>query len=165
MSGRGQDNDPRGRRRWAGRGRGGRGRGSPPPAREALAREAKFKGSDPTLPTLNYGAGLKENRPIEFLQLFGEYCAINYNECIALAFRTSPPAFGDVEEEPVMPDPIPNSNVGKAMLAEYSNEKKRMEDRNQENPRAQASGFCTIPLREWWNIFARAAPYSRRTKT
>jgi hypothetical protein len=96
MSGRGQDNDTRGRRRWAGRGKGGRGRGSPPPAREAPAKETKFKGSDPTLPTLNYGAGLKENRPIEFLQLFGEYCAINYNESIALAFWTSPPAFGEL---------------------------------------------------------------------
>jgi hypothetical protein len=124
MSGRGQDNDPRGRRRWSGRGRGGRGRGSPPPAREALAREAKFKGNDPTLPTLNYGAGPKENRPIEFLQLFGEYCAINYHECIALAFRTSPPAFGDEEPEPEMPDPIPNTNAGKALLADYTNDRK-----------------------------------------
>jgi hypothetical protein len=83
-----------------------------------------FKGSDPTLPTLNYGAGLKENRPIEFLQLFGEYCAINYNECIALAFRTSPPAFGDEEPEPTMPDPIPNTNAGKALLADYTNDRK-----------------------------------------
>jgi Zinc knuckle len=124
MSGRGQDNDPRGRRRWTGRGRGGRGRGSPPPAREAPAREAKFKGNDPTLPTLNYGAGPKEIRPIEFLQLFGEYCAINYHECIALAFRTSPPAFGDEEPEPEMPDPIPNTNAGKALLADYTNDRK-----------------------------------------
>jgi hypothetical protein len=118
MSGRGQDNDPRGRRRRA-----GRGRGSPPPAREAPEKEAKFKGSDPTLPILNYGAGPKENRPIEFLQLFGEYCAINYNEYIALAFRTSPPAFGDKETEPTMPDPIPNTNAGKALLADYTNDR------------------------------------------
>jgi Reverse transcriptase (RNA-dependent DNA polymerase) len=124
MSGRGQENDPRGQRRWAGRGRGGRGRGSPPPAREAPAREAKFKGNDPTLPTLNYGAGPKENRPIEFLQLFGEYCAINYNESIALAFRTSPPEFGVEEPEPEMPDPIPNTNAGKALLADYTNDRK-----------------------------------------
>jgi hypothetical protein len=100
MSGRGQENDPGGRRRWAGR---CRGRGSPP-----RAREAKFKKNGPTLPTLNYGAGPKENRPIEFLQLFGEYCAINYNESIALAFRTSPPEFRANESEPEMPDPIPN---------------------------------------------------------
>jgi hypothetical protein len=124
MSGRGQDNDTRGRRRWAGRGRGGRGRGSPPPAREAPAKETKFKGSDPTLPTLNYGAGLKENRPIEFLQLFGEHCAINYNESIALAFWTSPPAFGDEEPEPTMPDPIPKTNAGKVLLADYTNDRK-----------------------------------------
>ena len=124
MSGRGQSDDQRGRRRWRGRGRGGGGRGSPPPAREAYKSETKFKGGNPDLPTLNYGAAVKENRPIEFLQLFGEYCAINYKACIAPAFWSSPPAFGDVEEEPAMPDPIPNSNVGKAMLAEYSNDKK-----------------------------------------
>ena len=73
---------------------------------------------------MNYGAGPKENRPIEFLQLFGEYCAINYHECIALAFRTSPPAFGDEEPEPEMPDPIPNTNAGKALLADYTNDRK-----------------------------------------
>ena len=124
MSGRGLDNDPRGRRRWAGRGRGGRGRGSPPPAREAHKTEAKFKGSEPDLPSLNYGAAAKENRPIEFLQLFGEHCAINYKACIAQAFWTVPPAFGEEEAEPVMPDPIPNTNIGKALLADYTNDRK-----------------------------------------
>ena len=86
--------------------------------------EIKFKGSNPDLPCLNYGAALKENRPIEFLQLFGEHCAINYKGCIAQAFWTSPPEFGEQEVEPIMPDPIPNTNVGKAMLAEYTNDKK-----------------------------------------
>jgi hypothetical protein len=124
MSGRGQDHDPRGRRGGAGRGRGGRGRGSPTPAREALKSEAKFKGIDPDLPSLNYGASFKENRPIEFLKRFGEHCAIHFKPSIAQAFWTSPPAFGDEEDEPVMPDVIPNTNVGKAILAEYTNDKK-----------------------------------------
>jgi hypothetical protein len=73
---------------------------------------------------LNYGAGPKENRHVEFLQLFGEYCAINYNESVALAFRTSPPVFGDEAPEPIMPDPIPNTNAGKALLADYTNDRK-----------------------------------------
>jgi hypothetical protein len=88
MSGRGQDHDPRGRRGGAGRGRGGRGRGSPTPAREALKSEAKFKGIDPDLPSLNYGASFKENRPIEFLKRFGEHCAIHFKPSIAQAFWT-----------------------------------------------------------------------------
>ena len=119
MSGRGIEKHPRGLQR-----RGGRGRGSPPPAREAPKAEAKFKGSSPDLPSLNYGAAFKENRPIEFLRLFGEHCAINFKSCIAQAFWTSPPAFGLAEVEPEMPDPIPNNNFGKAILADYTNDKK-----------------------------------------
>jgi hypothetical protein len=61
---------------------------------------------------------------MEFLQLMGEHCAINYKAPIAQAFWTSPPAFVDEEEEPVMPDAIPNTNVGEAILAEYTNDKK-----------------------------------------
>jgi hypothetical protein len=122
MSGRGQDHDRRGRRGGAGRSRGGRGRGSPPPAREAQKSETKFRGIDSDLPSLNYGASFKENRPIEFLKRFGEHCAIHYKPCIAQAFWTSPPAFGDQEDEPVMPDVIPNTNVGKAILAGFTND-------------------------------------------
>jgi uncharacterized membrane protein YgcG len=119
MSGRGIEKDPRGRRRW-----GGRDRGTPQPAKEPPRTEAKFKGSNPDLPSLNYGASVRENRPIEFMQLIGEYCAINYKACIAQAFWTSPPEFGEEEAEPIMPDPIANTNAGKAILAEYNNDKK-----------------------------------------
>lgn len=121
MSGRGIEKDPRGRRKWGGK---GRRRGSPPPAHEAHKSELKFKGGNPDLPTLNYGAAPKENWPIEFLQLFGEHCAINYKSCIAQAFETSPPVFGEEEEEPVSPDQIPNTNAGKAILADYTNDRK-----------------------------------------
>ena len=119
MSGRGQERDPRGRRKWV-----GRGRGTAPPASDALKSETKFKGSNPDLPYLNYGAAPKENRPIEFLQLIGEYCAVNFKAPIAQAFWTSPPVYGVDEIEPIMPDPIPNTNVGKAMLADYTNDRK-----------------------------------------
>ena len=43
---------------------------------EQKTTEAKFKGANPDLPCLNYGASPKENRSILFLQLFGEYVAI-----------------------------------------------------------------------------------------
>ena len=120
MSGRGIERDPRGRRRWAGR-------GSPPPAREAREAhktEAKFKGANHELPSLNYGASPKENRPIEFLQLMGEYSARTYKDGIAQAFWTSPPQFGEEEEEPVMPEAIPNTNAGKVIMADFTNDKK-----------------------------------------
>ena len=120
MSGRGQE--MRGHRRWAGRGRGGR--GFPPPARDGLKSETRFTGANPELPSLNYGAAQKENRPIEFLQLFGEHCAIKYKAIIAQAFWTSPPEFGEDVPEPEIPDLIPNTNVGKVMIADYSNDRK-----------------------------------------
>jgi hypothetical protein len=107
---------------WPGR---GRGRGSPPPMKEVRRQDTKFKGANPDLPSLNYGASLKEKRPIEFLQDFGEYCAIHYKGSISPAFWTSPPQYGVEEAEPLLPDQIPNNNVGKAMLAEYNSDKKR----------------------------------------
>ena len=58
------------------------------------------------------------------MQLFGEHCAINYKACIAQAFWTSPPEYGDEEEEPIVPDAIPNTNAGKIMIAEYTSDKK-----------------------------------------
>ena len=121
MSGRGRENDRRNRQ---GRGGKGRGRGSPPPAREAPKQEPKFKGSNPDLPYLNYGASFRENRPIEFLQLFGEHCAIHYKSSIAQAFWIAPAEYGEEEEEPTMPDPIPTSNAGKVILADYTNDRK-----------------------------------------
>ena len=125
MSGRGLVSDQKGRRRW-----GGRGRGSPPPARarEALKSEtkleAKFKGIRPDLPSLNYGASQKENRPIEFLQKIEEHCAVTYKSCIAQAYWTSPPTFDDIDDGPIMPVPIANKNIGKAMLEDYTSDKK-----------------------------------------
>ena len=75
--------------------------------------EAKFKGSKSELPSLNYGAAFKENRPIEFLQLFGEHCAINFKACIAQAFWTTPPQFGVEDEEPDPQYQSWKSNVGR----------------------------------------------------
>jgi hypothetical protein len=65
-----------------------------------------------------------EHRPIEFLREFGEYRAIHYKGCIAPAFWTTPPVYGEEEEESIMPDPIPNNNMGKAILSEYNSDKK-----------------------------------------
>ena len=56
--------------------------------------------------------------------MFGEHCAINYKPSIAQAFWTSPPEYGEEEEEPVMPDPIPSTNAGKVILADYTNDRK-----------------------------------------
>jgi hypothetical protein len=91
---------------------------------ELQKQEPKFEGANPDLPTLNYGASAKENRPMEFLREFGEYCAVHLKGCIAPAFLTTPPANGQEEDEPLIPDQIPNNNVGKAMLSEYNSDKK-----------------------------------------
>jgi hypothetical protein len=73
---------------------------------------------------LNYGAAFRENRPIDFLQRFGEYVAIHYKACIAPAFWSSPTEFGGEDPEPEMPEAIPNTNVRKAMLAGFTNDVK-----------------------------------------
>ena len=127
MSGRGRENDRRNRQRRGGR---GRGRGSPPPAREAAKQEPKLKGSSPDLPYLNYGASFGDYRPIEFLQLFGEDCAIHNKSSIAQAFWIAPAEYGEEEEEPTIPDPIPTSNAGKVNLADYTNDRKGVEIRS-----------------------------------
>ena len=89
-----------------------------------MKSETRFTGANLDLPSLNYGAAQKENRPIEFLQLFGKYCAVKYKAIIAQAFWTSPPEFGEDIPGPEIPDPIPNTNVGKIMIAEYTNDRK-----------------------------------------
>ena len=62
MSGRGHGRSPRGQ------GRGdGRGKESPQAATARQDREPRFRGSNPELPSLNFGASIKDNRPIEFL--------------------------------------------------------------------------------------------------
>jgi hypothetical protein len=93
--------------------------------------ELRFKGVNPLLPSLNYGAIHRENRPIEFLQLFGEHCVINFKQSIAQAFWTTPPTYGDEDPEPTMPDPIPNTNVGKDYTSdgkEWKLEVKKIEE-------------------------------------
>ena len=87
-------------------------------------REPAFKGHNPELPTLNFGATAKENKPIEFLQLMGEHTAITYKPSICHAFWTIPPTFGDEDEEPVMPEEIPAGNLGKAIMSQFLSDQK-----------------------------------------
>jgi hypothetical protein len=67
------------------------------------------------LPSLDFGAPLEENRPIEFLQMMGEHAAINYEPSTCRAFWSNPPEYGEEDEEPVMPADIPAGNIGKAV--------------------------------------------------
>ena len=87
-------------------------------------RELKFKGSNQELPSLNFGAPLKDNKPIEFLQTMGEHAAIHYKPSICRAFWSNPPEYGEEDEEPLLPDDIPAGNLGKAILSEYQNDHK-----------------------------------------
>jgi hypothetical protein len=73
---------------------------------------------------LDFGGAPKDNKPIEFLQLMGEYVALHYSKQICQAFWSTSPAFGADVLAPVLPDVIPNTNVGKALLAEYTNDHK-----------------------------------------
>jgi hypothetical protein len=149
MSGRGIEKDPKGRR-WS-----GRGRGSSPLVRGGQKTEAKFKGANPDLPCLNYGASPKENKPIEILLLFGEYCAIKLKPSIAQAFWTSPPEYGEVTPEPVMPDPIPNTNAGKAQLAEYKNDRKEWKIETKKIDEDIKSAFAMQDHEDWVDNFNR----------
>jgi hypothetical protein len=57
----------------------------------------RFSGIDEKLPTLIYGSG--RDQPIEFLRIIGEYCAVKYHHVIANVFRTTPPDYGEADEE------------------------------------------------------------------
>jgi hypothetical protein len=78
--------------------------------------------------------------------LVGEYCANNYKAQIAQAFWTSPPVFGADEIEPIMPDPIPNTNVGKAMLADYTNDRKEWKIEMKKFEEQKRAGLLLILL-------------------
>ena len=119
MSGRGHGRGPRGQGRGA-----GRGRQSPSSPHTRVDREPRFKGGNPDLPSLNFGASGKENKPIEFLQTIGEHVAINYKPSICYAFWSTPPEFGTEDEEPGLPEVIPGGNLGKAILANYLSDHK-----------------------------------------
>ena len=113
----------RGYARGQGRGQGrGAGRGRHTPETTKLERDPKFKGSNHELPSLNYGASQKENKPIEFLQTMGEHVAIKYEPSICKAFWSTPPEYGEEDEAPVMPVDIPAGNAGKIILFEYQND-------------------------------------------
>lgn len=114
MSGRGHGRGPRGQGRGS-----GRGRQSQPSAHARTDREPRFRGNNPELLSLNFGASEKENKPIEFLQTMGEHVAINFKPSICFAFWSTPPEFGDEEKEPDIPADIPAGNLGKAILASY----------------------------------------------
>ena len=96
-------------------------RPSPQPKAE---REPKFKGNNAELPCLNFGAPARDNKPIEFLKIIGEHVAINYKPSLCQAFWSTPPAYGDEEEEPEMPDDFPAGNLGKAILAQFLSDHK-----------------------------------------
>ena len=119
MSGRGHGRGQRGQGRGA-----GRGRQSPSSTNTRVDREPRLRGSDPDLPSLNFGASGKENKPIEFLQTMGEHVAIRYKPSICYAFWSTPPEFGAEEEEPEMPDNIPTGNLGKMILASSISDRK-----------------------------------------
>ena len=122
MQGRGHGSDPSGR---APHGRGrfqGRGRGNQTPSNRPY--EAKFKGANPDLPALSYGGAAKDNRPIEFLRLIGEHCAMYYKASIAQVFWTNPPVYGAVDPAPVLPDIIPDGPIGQALISEFVSDKK-----------------------------------------
>ena len=118
MSGRGNRQGPRGQGRGAGRGR------SPQEAQAKTEREPKFRGSNSELPSLNFGASMKENKPIDFMQTMGEHVAIHYKPSICHAFWSTPPEYGEEDEEPTLPEDIPPGNIGKAILSEYQNDHK-----------------------------------------
>ena len=114
---RGSNNGLRNQGRYTGRGRGST-------ITPKVDKDSKFEGGGADLPILDFGGAPKDNKPIEFLQLMGEYVALHYSKQICQAFWSTPPAFGADVLAPVLPDVIPNTNVGKALLAEYTNDHK-----------------------------------------
>ena len=139
MSGRGHGRGPRGQAMG-----GGRGRQSPSTPHPKSDRDQKFRGQNSELPSLNFGASGKENKPIEFLQLMGEHVAINYEPSICFAFWSTPPEYGEEDEEPEMPDDIPAGNLGKAICAQYLNDQKDWKTEAKKTVKHKQSVFALV---------------------
>ena len=107
----------------------GRGHDRPSKPREVAAAPPggikHFTGIEEKLPTLNLGSG--KDKPLEFLRIMGEYCAIKYHHVISHAFRSTPPDYGDEDEEPTFPklknEEKPNQ-LEKTLISIYINEQK-----------------------------------------
>ena len=139
MSGRGHGRGPRGQAMGA-----GRGRQSPSVPHPKADREQKFRGHDLELPSPNFGAPGKECKHIEFLQTMGEHVAINYEPSICFAFWSTPPEYGDEDEEPEMPDDIPAGNLGKAILAQYLSDQKDWKSDSKKIVKHKQSVFALV---------------------
>ena len=122
----------------------GRGRHSPAASHPKSDREQKFKGHNPELPSLNFGASGKENKPIEFLQTMGEHVAINFKSTICFAFWSTPPEFGTEEEEPETPEEIPAGNLGKAILAQFLSDHKDWKTESKKIAEQKQSVFALV---------------------
>ena len=87
---------------------------------------SKFVGLNPQLPTLDCGSS-KNNKPVEFLRLLGEHCAVTLKASIAEAFLSIPPAFGITAPAPTYPDIDPDADlthVDRANINVWLNEQK-----------------------------------------
>ena len=87
-------------------------------------RPAEQKGVDSPLPFLTWSGSNKDNKSIEFLRLFGEYCDVNMKSSIGAAFSSVPPAFGPFDIEPIIPVPVGETPLSMIVVQEYLHLKK-----------------------------------------
>ena len=85
---------------------------------------ATARGLDASLPYLRWGGSSKDNKPIEFLRLFGEHCDVHMKASIGPAFSSVPPAFGPFDEEPVAPVAVGDIPLSMIEVQEYLHLKK-----------------------------------------
>jgi hypothetical protein len=100
---------------------GGRGFGQQRPS--AQSAPTTDKGSESALPFLTWGYS-KENKSIEFLRLFGEYCDVHMKASIGPAFSSVPPAFGAFDVEPLLPTAVGETPLSTIVVQEYLHMKK-----------------------------------------
>jgi hypothetical protein len=101
---------------------GGRGFGQQRPAAESTSPSAK--GIDSALPFLTWTGNNKDNKSIDFLRLFGEYCDVHMKASIGPAFSSVPPAFGPFDIEPIVPVAVRETPLSTIVVQEYLHLKK-----------------------------------------
>lgn len=80
--------------------------------------------TDSSLPFLNWTGNSKDNKSIEFLRRFGEYCDVNMKASIGPAFSSVPPAFGPFDVEPIAPIAVGELTLSTIEIQEYLHLKK-----------------------------------------
>ena len=136
---------------------GGRGHGHVIQTQRAETITSARGTTDSSLPFLKWTGNSKDNKSIDFLRLFGEYCDVYMKASIGPAFSSVPPAFGPFDVEPIAPIAVGELTLSTIEIQEYLHLKKLWIS---EKRTAELQRLSTFSL-----VWSRLSEYSRSELT